>query len=131
MLKAGRIQNCSWSEVEGNRGSNEIGTCMHKWLEQLPSAIKEVFLFSDTCGGQNRNQNVAALLLYAVQTLAVKVITHNFLESGNTMMECESMHAAIEKEKKYQDVSTVSDWTAIFRNARGKNPYKVTVLHHK
>ena len=104
---------------------------MHKWLEQLPSAIKEVFLFSDTCGGQNRNQNVAALLLYAVQTLAVKVITHNFLESGNTMMECESMHAAIEKEKKYQDVSTVSDWTAIFRNARGKNPYKVTVLHHK
>ena len=63
-----------WSEVEGNRGSNEIGTCMHKWLEQLPSAIKEVFLFSDTCGGQNRNQNVAALLLYEYKRLQLKLL---------------------------------------------------------
>jgi len=119
-----------WSEVEGNRGSNEIGTCLYKWLEQLPVTAKEVSLYSDTCGGQNRNQNVAALFLYAVQKLDIDVITHNFLESGHSMMECDSMHSAIEKEKRYRDVYTMTGWAEIFRRARRQNPYKVTTLHH-
>ena len=84
-----------WSEGKGNRRRNDIGTCILRWLEQLPIAIKEVSRFSDTCGGQNRNQNVAALLLHSVQTLTVEVIYQNLLESGHTMMECDSMQAAI------------------------------------
>ena len=71
-----------WSELEGRRGSNEIGTCVFRWLTQLPYETKEVSLYSDTCGGQNRNRNVAAMFLYAVQQLPIKAITHNFLESG-------------------------------------------------
>ena len=55
-----------WSEVDGKRGSNEIGSCLLKYLMTLPSTVEEVSMFSDTCGGQNRNQNVAAVLLYAV-----------------------------------------------------------------
>ena len=61
-----------WSEVEGGRGSNEIGTCLFQWLSQLPPSVKEVSFYSDTCGGQNRNQNVAALLMYAVQNLKLR-----------------------------------------------------------
>ena len=75
-----------WSEVEGGRGSNEIGTCLFQWLSQLPPTVKEVSFYSDTCGGQNRNQNVAALLMYAVQKTQVETITHNFLESGHSYM---------------------------------------------
>ena len=47
-----------WSEVEGI----EIGTALYTWVMDLPPAIKEFSLFSDICGGQKRNQNVAATL---------------------------------------------------------------------
>lgn len=43
-----------WNESEGKRGSNEIGTSIHKYLEKFKG--REVVMFSDTCGGQNRNQ---------------------------------------------------------------------------
>jgi len=56
-----------WMETEGKRGSNEVGTCLYRWLSSLPTTVQEAVLYSDTCGGQNRNQFIAALLLYAVQ----------------------------------------------------------------
>ena len=120
-----------WSELEGRRGSNEIGTCVFRWLTQLPYETKEVSLYSDTSEGQNRNRNVAAMFLYAVQQLPIKAITHNFLESGHSHMECDSMHAAIEAEKKYKDVYTMLDWISIFRGARRRHPYKVNNLHYE
>ena len=59
---------------------------------------------SSTCGGQNRYRNLAALLMYAMQTTQVETI--NFLESGHSYMECDSI---IESQKKYVDVYTMID----------------------
>lgn len=57
-------------------------------------------MYSDTCGGQNRNQFVAAALLYSVKNLPIDFIEQKFLESGHTYMEVDSMHACIERAKK-------------------------------
>ena len=53
-------------------------------------------MFSDTCGGQNCNQNVAAVLLYAVQSIGHLKVIEQFMEKAHTYMECHSMHSAIE-----------------------------------
>jgi hypothetical protein len=67
-----------WPETDGKRGSNEIGSIIYKYLENLPKSVKEVSLFSDSCSGQNRNQYMASLLMYAVQNLPLDVIEHKF-----------------------------------------------------
>ena len=87
-------------------------------------------LFSDTRGGQNRNQQMVAMMMMYVNNPDnnVKCITHNFLESGHSMMEVDSMHAAIEHEKKYIDTFTMIDFRNIFVSSRRKNPYKVYLL---
>ena len=73
--------------------------------------MTEVTLYSGPCIGQN----IAAMLMYADQhSTTLKCITRNFPESGHSNMECESMHAAIEHEKKYVDVFTMLDWIIIF-----------------
>jgi len=42
-------------------------------------------VFSDTCGEQNRNENIAAELLYAVQSIYhINVIEQKFQEKGTT-----------------------------------------------
>ncbi|KAK3766046.1 hypothetical protein RRG08_002284 [Elysia crispata] len=54
----------------------------------------------------------------------IKIITHNFLENGHSMMEVDSMLAAIERETRYIDTFTTNDWKTIFVSSRRKNPYK-------
>lgn len=46
-------------------------------------------------------------------------------------MEVDSMHSAIETEKKHTDVFTMHDWVSIFRRAKRRLPYKVVSLHHQ
>lgn len=120
-----------WPEVEGKRGSNEIGSAVYSWLQSLPDTTTEVSLYSDTCSGQNRNQYMAAMFLHAVQNIPhLQTITHNFLESGHSHMECDSMHSAIESAKRNVDVYSMLEWRNVFRQARRRNEYKVIPMNH-
>lgn len=118
-----------WSELNGKRGSSEIGTCLFQYLSNLPPHVKEVSLWSDTCGGQNRNQHVAALLLYLVQVSPhLETIDHKFLESGHSYMEADSMHSAIERAKKYIPVYTMRDWLNIFHIAKSSRIRRAVLI---
>jgi hypothetical protein len=116
-----------WSEINGKKGSCEIGTCLYYYLKEgLPANVKHLTIFSDTCGGQNRNRNIAALLLWTVQNHNhLNIIEQKFLESGHTYMEVDSMHAAIENAAKNVSLNSVSDWKNIFKQARKKQVKQV------
>ncbi|XP_041357087.1 uncharacterized protein LOC121374176 [Gigantopelta aegis] len=46
----------TWHEAECKRGSNEIATSLLKWLKlKDEQGYQQVILYSDSCGGQNRN----------------------------------------------------------------------------
>lgn len=100
-LADGEAKYYTWDESEGKRGACEIATCLYFYLSSLPDRVEEVTIYSDCYPGQNRNQYLAAGLLHAVQNIEnIKIITHKYLESGHTQMECDSMHAAITFAKK-------------------------------
>ena len=72
------------TEVQGKWCRNVIGSCMLQYLQSLPKTVREISMFSDTCGGQNRNQNIASVLLYVVQSIDhINVIKQKFLEKGH------------------------------------------------
>lgn len=114
-----------WTEANGKKGSAEIGTILAHYLREcIPENVTEVSLFSDTCGGQNRNQFIAALLLWVVNHKEnLQIIEHKFLESGHSYMEVDSMHSSIESAKKHRDVYCLQDWINIFKDARSKETY--------
>ena len=86
-----------WDESEAKRRSTEIGATIHRFLEQFDD--EEVVMFSDTRGGQNRNQYKAALLLYIVQNHStIKSIKYIFMVQGHSHMEVDSMHSATERK---------------------------------
>lgn len=62
----------------------------NSWLlecsNKVKPEIKHLCCYSDTSGGHNRNQNIAALCLYLVQITDLEVIENKFLESGHTFM---------------------------------------------
>lgn len=113
----------AWTEINGNRGSCEIGTAVFMWLKTLPESVIHVSLFSDTCGGQNRNQHMAALFLYVADKLQFEIIEHKFMEKGHSHMEVDSMHSAIEYAQKNVPVYIMRDWLNIFLMARSNRKY--------
>lgn len=90
-----------WHEAEAKRGSNEIASCLNRFLGDLDPKVEEATFYSDSCGGQNKNKVVCAMFSIAVADhKTVQVVNHKFLEPGHTRMECDHDHAAIEKTQK-------------------------------
>lgn len=57
-----------WHEAIAGRGSSEIATCIQKFSASLPQSVTHLIMYSDTCGGQNRNQHFASMCLQTVWT---------------------------------------------------------------
>lgn len=106
-----------WSEADGGRGANQIASCLYNFLMTLPSHVKEVTFYSDTCGGQNKNSHVAAMFLCISKMKPGLLINHKFLVPGHTHMECDSVHAQIERKKKRTDMAIhlPRDWYNLVR----------------
>lgn len=52
----------------------------------------------------------------------IQSITHKYLVTGHTQMECDSMHSAIATAKKNTAIYTPSGWDIVLRMARRNNP---------
>lgn len=118
-----------WDETQGRRGANEIATCLFKHTTSVSRSseqIREITYYSDTCPGQNRNQFVASSHLYSLEKNPSLVkINHKFLQSGNSQLECDSIHATIEHAKENPSVYVPSQWHTVVSVARRNKPYVV------
>lgn len=120
-----------WDETHGKKGSSEIGTCILHYLLKLPETVTHVISYADTCGGQNRNQHIAALLLYAVNNINhLKTFDLKFMESGHSHLEVDSMHATIERIRKHRKIYTPNEYALLIGLARrNPGPYKVEMMN--
>lgn len=81
---ASNVAKCYvWDETEGNRGVNEIGTCVLLYLESLQDKAKhieggvlDVIFYSDNCCGQQKNRIMMSLYLYSVQKYPYIIRSH-------------------------------------------------------
>ena len=128
-LKDGSANCYMWHEGTAGRGSNEIASCVCKWLKTLPPETKHVYLFSDTCGGQNRNIQMAMALTQAcVKSEHLQTVEQLMMESGHSQMECDSVHSTIERACKHIPLYTPMDYYATVRVARREAPYTVIAM---
>ena len=120
-----------WNESEGKRGSNEIGTCLIKYISTIGPKVVHLILFSDSCGGQNRNQFTSRAIVHALQnTQDLEIVDQKFLVPGHTDMEVDSMHAAVERAYEVSTVMIPDDLHNVIRVARKKKPYEIIPLDH-
>lgn len=97
----GKSTHYMWDESIAKRGSIEIASCIYNILINMPPEVKSVILYSDTCGGQNKNSNMIAMFMYLLKMHpTIETIDHKFLIAGHTHLECDSDHTLIEKKSK-------------------------------
>lgn len=111
-----------WDETIASRGPQEIGSCLLFYIKNFQISRK-LIMYSDQCGGQNRNIKMSLLCNYitASPDFNVDEIDHKFLVSGHSYLPCDQDFGLIEKEKKFHPhIFVPSDWIAVIENARKK-----------
>lgn len=128
-----------WNECEGQRGANEIGTCLWLYLQKTAPLHDndnlELTFYCDNCCGQNKNKYIFALFLHAVRTLKIKTITLKFLICGHTQNEGDAVHSVIKKQikkaKKSGPIYIPQQYATLISTAKKKGrPYTVHELAH-
>ncbi|KAL4127037.1 hypothetical protein QTP88_011235 [Uroleucon formosanum] len=117
-----------WHEAIGGRGSNEIASCLYQKILNLLNNVTHIITYSDKCGGQNRNINMAAMLsLVTANSSTLHIIDQKFLLPGHTHLECDVDHTKIERAKKFSDIPIMipRDWYQFVRTVKGKKPFQV------
>jgi hypothetical protein len=121
-----------WDESEGDLSSETFAWIQyHHFASYLTKnrSIKEVVVWSDGCGYQNRNIAVSNAYLQLAIEYDVS-IEQKYLVSGHSQMECDSMHSVIER-KLNVDIYAPSDYRVIMQLARkSPAPYDVICLTH-
>lgn len=110
-----------WDESIAARGSDEIGSCLLKYVRSMNIQSKKLIIFSDNCAGQNKNYNLVALYNYMISTGMFEVIEHYYLITGHTYLPSDRDFAKIEKyQRKEPNVYSPDQWRALISKC-GKN----------
>lgn len=123
------VGNCFvWAEGEAGRGAQEVGSCLRKYIKcVLPPTVKKLILWSDCCGGQNRNIKIVLILKALLNRHpTLETISFRYLESGHTFLPNDNDFAKIETRlKQYERIYSVDDYIAIMKQCKNKNPLQV------
>ena len=83
------------------RVQNEVISCLDYYFTRtLPDEVDTLNLYSDGCGGQNKNRFVIMYLYSLVKLGRFKKIKHVFLIRGHSFLPCDRDFGVIEQKKR-------------------------------
>ncbi|XP_033212760.1 uncharacterized protein LOC117170240 [Belonocnema kinseyi] len=99
-----------WTVNVASRGGQEIGSCLLNHLRtRLQPGVKKIILYSDSCGGQNRNIKVAMMLKHFLASSKVDFIAQRFFLSGHSYNSCDRCFSFIEKKSREKEAAATPD----------------------
>ncbi|CAG9783437.1 unnamed protein product [Diatraea saccharalis] len=117
-----------WLEHEGGRGTQEVGCCLKKFiLNNLRNTTKELILWADSCGGQNKSIKLVLMLLHLLLNHdKLEKITMRFLQPGHTFLPNDSEFGDLECAlKTHNRLYTVDDYINVMKSCRRKNKFVI------
>ncbi|KAH9639301.1 hypothetical protein HF086_012911 [Spodoptera exigua] len=117
-----------WVEGEAGRGAQEVGSCLIKHItERLDDNVKFLILWSDSCGGQNRNIKLILMLKAMLnEHPSLDQINIKFLESGHSFLPNDTDFGKIECAlKRQQRLYTPDDYIHVMKTCKKTNPMHV------
>ena len=120
------VKMCCWTEMQAKRGSDEVISMLDNCLSKLPSSVTSVRLYSDGCGGENKNANMMHYLFTLVAVGKFKHIRHTFPATGHSFLPNDRDFGRTELNKrKNERVYTPEQWKGIIEGARKRKPFQV------
>ncbi|XP_063216697.1 uncharacterized protein LOC134527714 [Bacillus rossius redtenbacheri] len=103
-LKTDEASLFLYHEGQANKGPNETCSFLHKYIsDNVPPCVKELHLYSDACGGQNKNNCMVRFLLSLTDTNRFDIIIHRFPIRGHSYLACDRDFALVKRVLKKTD----------------------------
>lgn len=117
-----------WHEAQASRGPQEVASCLIHFFKNHATDRPNVIMYSDQCGGQNKNFKMVIMMNYVANNdnLKINKIDHKFMVSGHSYLACDQDFGLIEKEKRYhKNIYVPADWSKVAKAACKKKPFVV------
>lgn len=115
----------TYPEICGKKGADDVASMLFDFIfNQLDPQVKELTIFCDSCGGQNKNFTIFRMIHYIVHfTKRLTEIKVVFPVRGHSYLECDKNMGIINQKSH---VELPSEWNEVVKNARVKPaPFKV------
>ncbi len=86
-----------WPEYIASRGTDEIGSCILKYLGDIPDTYRNIVAWCDNCAGQNKAKHIIAVFLRLIGSGKFDKIDQKFPEPGHTYLPNDRNFGVIEK----------------------------------
>lgn len=116
-----------WMEYEASKGTQEIGSCLKKFINNITAPVENLILWSDSCGGQNRSIRLVLMIIHVLQQHpSLKTISLRYLQSGHSFMRNDSDFGDFECAlKRHEKVCTDVAYMKIMEDCRIQNKFQV------
>lgn len=128
VLSSGKSYFYLYTETVGKRGSDDVCSLLHDFVyNHLPLDVKEIYLFCDSCGGQNKNFTVFRFMHYLVHfEKRFTNITLTYPVRGHSYLDCDRQMALL-NPKAWLETPTA--WKEHFQAARqNPSPFIVNLI---
>lgn len=90
-----------YDELTAKKECNEVVSFLHHYLTNfLSKKVTTLYLFSDNCFAQNKNQTIVQYTFMNTSNTNIQLILHQFPEPGHSFLPCDRCFGIIEKEKR-------------------------------
>ena len=125
-----------WTEADGKRGCEEIGSCLLAFVEDagLGSGDRPCHLITwcDSCAGQNKNFFLLCLWQFLILTKNFSAIEQKFPETGHSFLDSDRDFAQVEKlVRKEENIYTVDKYANLMAESQKRNKPSVTYMTGK
>ncbi|CAG9825752.1 unnamed protein product [Phaedon cochleariae] len=120
-----------WKEGVAGRGAQEVGSCIKKFIDvHLKKGVEELILWSDSCGGQNRNIKIVIMLkTVLMQHPTLNVVYFKYLESGHSFLPNDTDFGQIERALKNQvRIYTLKDFMSVIGNCKKHHKFVINLM---
>lgn len=116
-----RLAALMYTEDGHKKGGDNVASLLWYNLERLgilstTEPFKEINIFMDNCGGQNKNKMVLRLLFYLVKRKVAVDARITFLFRGHTKNDCDRLFNLLKKDYRKSNVYTPKDLEASVRH---------------
>lgn len=122
-----------WLENQAGRGADQVGSCLRRHItENVKPPVKTLILYSDCCGGQNRNYKLCLILKKILdEHPSLTTIMLRFLQSGHSFLPNDQEFGHYEKLiQKQQRIELPSDYMRLMKDAHS-HAKKIEVIEMK
>lgn len=102
-MTSNEVHTYLWNESQASRGPEEIASCLMDYFEHYAPDRPKAIMYSDQCGGQNKNIKVVAAMNHMVKSDQFRVtqIDQKVLIPGHTYLPCDQDFGLIERRKSF------------------------------